>query len=166
MSGPTVLRWTATWSDFLTLRNLQVLVPLVVGGLFVVPWLLQLAGVDLADRGTVGLMQGLGLILLLFGVLVTGRFVRFVTRSVGTEVTWTVTGVELRVQTDRGRDSHYPWASLSDVVDRGRAIEVRVPKGPRLRVPLRAFPNPEAERALIQRMGQSIAEAKRGRAVG
>jgi hypothetical protein len=157
MSQPLVVRWTAQWGDFVTLRGLQVLVPLGVGAVLVAPWLLQLAGVQLADNATIAVMQGLGLIMLLFGVLVTARFVRFVMRSVGTEVTWTVGPTGVRVQTDRGRDSRYPWASVRSAADRGGAMEVQIEKGPRLRVPKRALADEAAAQAFLETLDRTIA---------
>jgi hypothetical protein len=127
----------------------------------VAPWLLQLAGIELADDATIFVMQGLGLIMLLFGVLVTARFVRFVMRSVGTAVTWTVGPAGVRVKTDRGRDTRYAWPSLRSVTDRGRAIEVQIEKGPRLRVPKRALPDTAAAQAFLETLERSIDDAHR-----
>jgi hypothetical protein len=158
---PLVVRWTAEWGDFVTLRGLQVLVPLGVGAVLVAPWLLQLAGIELADDATIFVMQGLGLIMLLFGVLVTARFLRFVMRSVGTAVTWTVGPAGVRVRTDRGRDTRYGWPSLRSVTDRGRAVEVQIEKGPRLRVPKRALPSTAAVEAFLETLQRSIDDAHR-----
>lgn len=158
---PLVVRWTAEWGDFVTVRGLQVLVPLGVGAVLVAPWLLQLVGIEIADSATIFVMQALGLIMLLFGVLVTARFVRFVMRSVGTEVTWSVAPDGVRVKTDRGRNTRYPWTSLRSATDRGRAIEVQVEKARRLRVPKRALPDAAAAEAFLETLQRSIADAHR-----
>ena len=155
---PLVVHWTARWGDFMTWRGLQVLVPVVVGLALLLPWLLSLAGVALVDSGTVTITLGLGVVLLLFGVLVTGRFLRLVLRSVGAAFTWTVTTRGVHVQNDRGRDSRYPWATIRSATDRGATIEVAIQKGPRLHIPKRAWADAAATQDFLDRLQRHVTE--------
>ena len=155
---PLVVHWTARWGDFMTWRGLQVLVPVVVGLVLLLPWLLSLAGVALVDSGTVTITLGLGVVLLLFGVLVTARFLRLVWRSVGATFTWTVTGRGVHVQNDRGRDSRYPWATIRSATDRGATIEVAIQKGPRLHIPKRAWADAAATQDFLDRLQRHVTE--------